>query len=135
VTQQAVLRVEKIGFLLVGVATLVSLLFQDRAMVLGVGLGSALAALNFSALRRILQGIFTGKNPRKQLFLGILLTIKFALLATAIYLIIKFIPISAIAFIIGISVVVMAIFVEGFRIAFCEPTHQRNEEVNENGRT
>ncbi len=118
---QAVRRIERLSLLLVALATLLSLLFQDRAISLGVGIGGALAALNFYSLRRIMQAIMQGDNPRKQAIMAILLTFKFAAIAASIYLILKFIPINAVAFLAGISVVVLAIFMEGFRTVFLAP--------------
>jgi hypothetical protein len=108
-------RIERLSFLLVAIATLMSLLLSDRTIFLGVGLGGVLAALNFVALRRLLQGILQGHNARKQAILAFLLTLKFGAIAALIYLIVRFIPVNPIALIGGISVVVLAIFVEGFR--------------------
>ncbi len=118
---QAVHRIERLSLLLVALATLLSLLFQDRAISLGVGIGGALAALNFYSLRRIMLAILQGTKPRKQAFMAILLTFKFAAIAASIYLILRYIPINAVAFLVGISVVVLAIFMEGFRTVFLEP--------------
>jgi len=118
---QAVHRIERLSLLLVALATLLSLIIQDRSISLGVGIGGALATFNFYALRRIMQSIFEAKNPRRQAVMAILLTLKFAAIAASIYLILKFIPINAVALLVGISVVVLAIFVEGFRTVFLEP--------------
>lgn len=118
---RAVHRIERLSLLLVAVATLLSLLLQDRAISLGVGIGGALAALNFFALGRIMQSILRGDNARKQAVMAILLTLKFAAIAATIYMIIKFVPINAVAFLAGISVVVLSIFVEGFRTVFLQP--------------
>ena len=113
-------NVERIALLLVGTATLVSLLLWDRSVVLGVGLGGLVAAINFFALRRILQGMFraAGTNPQKQALLGILLTLKFGILATTLFLIVKFVAVSPVALLVGISLVVISIFVEGIFAVF-----------------
>lgn len=116
----SVRHIERTSLVLVGLATLVSLLLWERSVVLGVAVGGGLAALNFIALRRLLQGLFhsSGTTPQKQALLGILLTLKFGLLATAIFLIIKFVPVSPVALLVGISLVVLSIFVEGFASLF-----------------
>jgi hypothetical protein len=113
---QPVQRIEKLSALLVGIATLLSLLLRDSRITLGVALGGALATLNFWALRRILQGIIQGGgNPRRQALLGLILTLKLGLVAAVIYLIVSYLPLHPIAFLVGISFVVLAIFIEGFR--------------------
>ena len=112
-------RVERLAALLVAVATLASLLARDWRVALGVGLGGAIAVLNFAALRRIMQGIFASDSRRRQTVMAVLLMTKFALLAMAIYVIVRFVPVQAIALIGGISVVVLSIFIEVFRSVLC----------------
>jgi len=112
---QPIQRIEKLSALLVGIATVASLALRDYRITLGVALGGALATLNFWALRRILQGIVQGKNPRRQAFLGLLLTFKLGIVAAVIYLAVRLLPIHPVAFLVGISFVVLAIFIEGFR--------------------
>lgn len=108
-------RIERTALLLVGAAILVSVLFWDLRIIFGVAVGGGLAVLNFYALRRIVQAIVAGSNPRKQVLLVVLLTAKFGFLAAVIYLAIKLLPVNPYALLIGISVVVLSIFVEGFR--------------------
>jgi len=117
--EQTVQRVERIALVLVAVATLISLVSMDRAIFLGVGLGGALAAANFHALRRILQALFKShdqKSSSRQAMLSVLLTIKFGLLAACIFLVVRYLPVNPMAFLAGISTVVLAIFVEGVRV-------------------
>ncbi len=115
---QPVQRIEKLAALLVGIATLATLFLRDPRVTLGLALGGALATINFWALRRILQGILQGgSNPRRQAVLGLLLTIKLGVLAAVIYLAVSYLPVHPIAFLAGVSVVVLAIFIEGFRAA------------------
>jgi hypothetical protein len=57
--------------------------------------------------------------------LGSLLTLKFGLLALLLFVSVRFLPVSAVGLLAGVSVVVLAIFVEGFRIARCESSHER----------
>lgn len=108
-------RVERTALGLVGVATLASLLVGDRAVVLGIGVGGGMAAVNFMALRRILGSIFrsAGSNPQKQAVMAVLLMLKFGVLAASLYLVLRYVPLSALAFLVGVSLVVLAIFAEG----------------------
>jgi hypothetical protein len=116
----AVERIERLAALLVALATVGSLLLGDRRVVFGVGLGGALAVLNFAALRRIMQGMFASDNPRRQIVMTLLLMGKLALLAVVMYAIIRYVPVNAAALLGGISAVVLAIFVEGFRSVLCQ---------------
>ena len=124
--KEHVKRIERIALLLVGLATLASLVFWDSRIVLGVGLGGALATLNFHALRRIMAAIFRaeGSSAQKQVFTGLMLTFKFGFLAAAVFLVVKYAPVDPVAFMAGISVVVLSIFIEGFRIMLRGPQAQ-----------
>ena len=124
--KENVQRIERVALLLVGLATLASLVFWDVRIVLGVGVGGALAALNFHALRRIMGAVFQaeGSSLQKQAFTGVLLAFKFGFLAACVFVIVKYAPIDPVAFMVGISVVVLSIFIEGFRIMLRGPAAQ-----------
>ena len=116
--EQTVQRVERISLVMVVMATLASLVAWQRPVFLGVGLGGLLAAANFYALRRILQSLFQaeGKRSGKQAVLAVLLTAKFGLLAASIFLVVRYLPVEPLAFLAGMSTVVLAIFIEGIRV-------------------
>jgi hypothetical protein len=114
-----------LGLILVGVAVLAAALFGGRRIVLGVLVGGGLASANFYALRRIVAGLMQGGRPRRMIVLATLLTLKFGLLALLFYLTIRFLPLSPIGLLGGITVVVLAILVEGLRAARLESTHER----------
>ena len=123
----AVLRIERLALWLTGAATLISLvLARDVGWVLGVALGGLLGVGNFYTLRRLVGGLVGagGDRSRRQLVIGTLLTLKLGLLAAVIYLVIRFVPIAPLGLLCGISVVVAAIFFEGFRTILrgAEPT-------------
>jgi hypothetical protein len=110
-------RVEKLAALFVAVATALSLLLWDGGVTLGVALGGALGTLNFFALRRLVQAIGRGGSQRKQVVLMLALSLKLGLLAILLFLIVRLLPVSPLALLVGISLVVLAIFIEGFRAA------------------
>ena len=116
--EQTVQRVERISLVMIVVATLASLVAWQRPVFLGVALGGLLAAVNFYALRRILQGLFKSEDKQsgKQATLAILLMAKFGLLAASIFLVVRYLPVDPMAFLAGMSTVVLAIFVEGIRV-------------------
>ena len=115
---QTVQRVERISLVMIVMATLASLVAWQRPVFLGVGLGGLLAAVNFHALRRILQGLFhsEGNHSGKQAALAVMLTVKFGLLAASIFLVVRYLPVEPLAFLAGMSTVVVAILVEGIRV-------------------
>lgn len=112
----AIHRIERLALLLTGVATAITLAATwELKWVLGVALGGLMGVGNFYALRRIVGALFVGGSSRRQTTMAVLLTLKFGVLAASIYLVIHFIPVNAVALLCGISVVVLSIFVEGFR--------------------
>jgi hypothetical protein len=111
----AVQRIERLAILLCLAATLVSLISWDLRWVLGVALGGAVAIGNFYALRRIVFALLAKDGSRqRQAVMGLLLCLKFGVLAASIYLVVSYVPVSAIAFLCGISTVVLSIFAVGF---------------------
>jgi hypothetical protein len=80
-----------------------------------VAVGGGLAALNFFTLGRLLEGMVASDSASRKGILGALLAVKLGVLAAVLYLVIKFLPVDALAFLAGISVVVLAIFVDGLR--------------------
>ncbi len=113
-------RIQRLSLLLLAVAILVSLFVGGTSVVLGVALGGGLAAANFYALRRIVGGLIAGGSGRKLATLTVLLTLKFGVLGVLLYLVITRLPVNPLALLAGISVVVLAIFIEGFRTAFAQ---------------
>lgn len=108
-------RIERLSLILVAAATLVSLVFWTASITLGTLVGGGLAALNFIALRRLVQAIVQGSQPRKQAMMVILLALKLGVLAASLFLIIRYLPVHPLALVVGISIVVISIFAEGFR--------------------
>ncbi|MFH1129803.1 MAG: ATP synthase subunit I [Pseudomonadota bacterium] len=107
--------IERLSLFFTAVATLVTLLAYEQRITLGVVFGGLLATLNFFVLRRILGGILQSESERKQALLGVLLLFKFAIVGMLIFLAMHFLPINGLAIIVGVSLVVLSIFVEGFR--------------------
>ncbi len=110
---------ERIALILVVSATLASLASWDRAVFLGVTLGGVLAVANFYSLRRILQGLFNSNgntSSQRQAVLSVLLTVKFGFLAACIFMVVHYLPVAPLAFLVGMSTVVLAILFEGVRV-------------------
>ncbi len=107
--------IEKLALVLVALATLISLFVADFSFTLGLAVGGVLAVGNFYALRRLMTGIMESKSSPRQALLTILLLFKFGVLGALLYLIIVFLPVDAVGMLLGVSLVVTSIFIEGFR--------------------
>jgi hypothetical protein len=115
VTDSRIVRIERLALVLLGLALLVSLLSRSTRVVLGVATGGGLAALNFFALRRLTLGIVASESRNRQTVLAVLLAAKLGFLAAVLYLVLRFLPVDGLAFLAGISVVVLSILVDGLR--------------------
>lgn len=122
--------IERLAAGLTAVATLIAFFFASPGVALGIGVGGVLGVANFYALKSLMRGIAraatsrsnraedpaSGSQPR-QAVLSILLMIKFALMGAVLFVLLNFTTIDSLGLLIGISMVVVAVFVEGFRLA------------------
>jgi hypothetical protein len=106
------LRIERLNYLLGGIAVLVALAVGDRAQVLGVAVGVALTCANFTVLRKLVFKWTADTAAGKASNRVALVMPKMAALMGAVVLSLVFLPISAIAFTIGYSVFIASIVVE-----------------------
>lgn len=91
----------------------VSLLALPQRITLGVSIGAGLMCLNAWALRRIgLRAVRTADRPGLSLLLFI---VKMTLLLGVLYLILRYLPVDAIGFIIGVSVFPVAALISALR--------------------
>ena len=107
--------IEKLALVLVAFATLLSLFAASMQFSLGVAVGGVLGVANFYALRRLMTGIMHSKSAPRQALLTVLLLLKFGLLGLALYLVIVYLPVDAVGMLLGVSLVVVSIFLEGAR--------------------
>jgi hypothetical protein len=91
----------------------VSLLALPQRITLGVSIGAGLMCLNAWALRRIgLRAVRTADRPGLSLLLFI---VKMTLLLGVLYLVLRYLPVDAIGFIIGVSVFPVAALISALR--------------------
>lgn len=115
-------RIERTSLVLLGVALLASLFTWQPRFVLGVALGGGLATLNFWALRRLIGALLVeGQTRRRQGVMGLLLALKFGILGASLFLIIRFVPVHPIGLLVGVSTLVLAIFIVGLRGGLAHP--------------
>ena len=114
---------EKWNLLLSGLAVVVAALLFERQHVVGVALGALIASANFSAIRRIWEGLLSGSTERKQ-SMQMLFMLKMIALFAIVFVCIRFVPMSAAAFAIGISIFLLSIAVESARYACGHPVQK-----------
>ena len=107
--------IERLGLVLVALATLATLWLGRVDVTWGVLIGWLLGVVNFYALRRLMGGIMQAGNPPRQIALTLLLLVKFGLLGLVLYLVLTHFPIDPLSMLVGVSLVVVAIFIEGAR--------------------
>ena len=90
---------------------LASLWFQSGSVSLGLILGGAVAILNFRWLWRIAEKVLFEQKR----FYGIQALVKFTLLAVVVFMILRYVAVSPVAFIVGLSTLVAGIIFEAFR--------------------
>jgi hypothetical protein len=114
---------EKWNLLLSGLAILVTALLFEREHVVGMALGALIACANFSAIRKIWEGLLSGSTERKQ-SMQMLFLLKMIALFAVVFVCIRFVPMSAAAFAIGISIFLLSIAVESARYACGHPVQK-----------
>jgi hypothetical protein len=128
-TTRSVMRIEKMNYLLGAAMCLVTLLVSgDRRDVLGVAIGVGLTCANFAFLRKLVfrwaDDVAAGRSGSKIA----LIAPKMMVLMVAVVVCLWFLPISPVMFVIGYSVFVLSIMVEGVYMAFApQPSHESND--------
>jgi hypothetical protein len=103
------ISLEKWTLILAGGVIAVGMLLLGRGAAFGVTLGAGLMAANAYALRRIGERAFaTFKQPKAVL---LLFNVKMAVLIAAIFLVVRYLHVDPLAFVIGISVLPVAIVI------------------------
>ena len=90
---------------------LASLWFQSCSISLGLILGGGVAILNFRWLWRIVEKVLFEQKK----FYGIQALIKFILLVVVVFLILRYLRVNPVAFVVGISTLVVGILFEVIR--------------------
>jgi len=105
------IAIEKRSVQLLLLLLLASLWFQDWSISLGLILGGGVAILNFRWLWRILEKVLFEQKK----FYGIQVLMKFILVGVLVFFILRYLAVNPIAFIVGLSTLVLGILFEVFR--------------------
>ncbi len=108
---QKLISIEKRSAQILVLFFLASLWFQSWAVSLGILLGGGIGLLNFRWLWRILRGyLFSGKRYSLFQLVG-----KFFVLLVILFVVIRYVRVNPVAFLAGISTLVLGIVIEAVR--------------------
>jgi O-antigen/teichoic acid export membrane protein len=120
VNSETLHRIERLNYLLGAVVVLVTTLLLPRDHSLGAAVGAALTCLNFTVLR-VLVGRWMNAPRERRGRVMVLLLPKMALLMLAVFLAIRYLPISAPGLALGFSVFIPSMLIEAMRSAIFPP--------------
>ena len=113
---QALARIERWNYLIGALGVAVALVLLPRPASLGLTVGAALACLNFTLIRRLVNRWFASAPDRRGAA-ALLVVPKFAGLIAAVFLCIRYLPMSPVAFAVGFSIFLISIAIESIRFA------------------
>ena len=115
-------RIERMNYILGGAIVAVTAALGTGAQVLGAVVGVLLCAVNFSAVRRLVEKMMlAAKGEQQSRASALLLAPKLLLLMGAAAAAVVFLPISAIMLAVGFSVFLLSIGVETVRYVLRSP--------------
>lgn len=109
--------VERLGAGLVTACALALVAVGSPQLSLGVAVGGLLSVVNFYALRLLLCGILTSSHPRRQAMLSLVLMAKFGAMGAAVFVAVNLLTVDVTGLLLGVSLIVVSILAEGFRVA------------------
>lgn len=121
-------NIERVALLILAAATVLTLVVAELPFALGTFVGGLLGIANFTILRRLMAGIVASGSQPEKAMLSFVLLFKFGLVGASIFLVMRFLPIDPMGLMIGVSTVVVSIFIEGFRMVSREQTAQSTGE-------
>ena len=115
-------RIERLNYILGGVVVALTAVVGTGPQLLGALVGVVLCAVNFSAVRRLVQSMMgAARGEPQSRAAAILLAPKLLILMGAAAAAIVFLPISAIMLAVGFSVFLVSIGVETVRYVLRSP--------------
>ena len=127
----SLLRIERINYVLGGIAVIIAALTQVQPVALGFAVGVALTCLNFFVLRKLVYRWTTDAAKGKSSNAPLLMLPKMVGLMGAVALAIFFLPIDPIAFTIGYSLFIVSIVIDTTYSALRTPAESPSTEHDE----
>jgi hypothetical protein len=124
-------RIERWNYGIAGLAVLVGALLFERPIALGLAVGAVLSTVNLYTIRRLLTAVLRAESEKKKALLQTLLLAKMTVMIVAVYLALRFLPISPVGLAIGVSTFLVAIAVESLRFALRPAADPASNETND----
>ncbi|MGE0398808.1 MAG: ATP synthase subunit I [Kofleriaceae bacterium] len=129
----SILRIERLNYALAVVTVLVGLFTQEKPIIIGLMVGSALTCLNFFVLRKLVAKwtaeAATGKGGNASL----LMLPKMIFLMGAVAVSVLLLPLNVIAFTVGYSIFIISIVIEATYSALRSSPAQSSDSEHSNG--
>jgi hypothetical protein len=113
---QALARIERMNYLLSALVVAVSALLLPRSVALGLTVGAAVTCVNFSLIRRLVTRM-VARAAEQRNATALLFIPKFTGLIVVVFLCIRYVPMSPVAFAVGFSIFLVSIAIESIRFA------------------
>lgn len=113
---QLLARIERWNYLLTAVIVAVGAVALHHYYALGLTVGAVIASLNFSAIRKLVEK-WTAAAPERRGNTALLFVPKMTALIVVVFLAVRFVPMSPVAFAIGFSIFLISIAIESVRFA------------------
>lgn len=110
-------HIEPLAALLVVLVGAALLALRATPLAAGVAAGGTLGIANFYLLRKLSRALLRATRPPTQMLLGVVMATKFLVVGAALLLMIRYARLDAIGMLVGVSLVVLAIIIGGFRLS------------------
>lgn len=105
--------IERYNIIILLILTLGSLVYKSLAITLGVFLGGVIIVINFWLIHRIIERGLLGQSKSRPIF-ALSYFVKFAVLATVIFVLITSQIINTLGLVVGLSTVFMSVVLDQF---------------------
>src|SRR5688572_14305057 len=104
-------RIERWNYLLGALVVALAALFAPRSVALGLTVGAAVTCVNFSLIRRLVTRM-VARAAEQRNATALLFIPKFTGLIVVVFLCIRYVPMSPVAFAVGLSMFLVSIAIE-----------------------
>ena len=119
-------NIERLNYILTGLATIAAVLTQPRAIALGIAVGGGLTSLNFFVLRKLIAKCTSDAAAGRSSNASFLMLPKMAGLMGAVAVAILVLPLDPIAFVIGYSIFLVSIAIETISASLRSEEHRNS---------
>jgi hypothetical protein len=123
-------RIERKNYIIGGLLIVLAALFGTFEQALGMVFGVVLSALNFSAIRRLIERMLAAAEDQRARIMGWFVP-KMGLLMAAVAAVLYFLPVDPVAFAVGFSVFLASVAIESARFMRAQPQGDSDSSSDE----